>query len=262
VHIQLITREPDADAHATPILFVHGMWHAAWCWEPYFLPYFAQHGFKSHALSLRGHGTSDGREQLRWTSLSDYVADLVQVIDQLDSPPILVGHSMGGMIVQKYLETHQAPVAVLLASAPPQGLSAATMRFANRHPLNFLKVNLTFSLIHIIRTPELYKEAFFSDHTSDTDLYAYHSQLQDDSVRAYTDMLLLDLPRLEQINTPMLVLGSTADTSIAPSEVRATAEAYSTNAEFYPDMGHAMMLDVGWQGVADRILAWLDQKGL
>jgi alpha-beta hydrolase superfamily lysophospholipase len=238
------------------------MWHAAWCWEPYFLPYFAQHGFKSHALSLRGHGSSDGRDQLRWTPLSDYVADLAQIVDQLHTPPILVGHSMGGMIVQKYLETHEAPVAVLLASAPPQGLSAATMRMASRQPLTFLKANLTFNLIHIIRTPELYKETLFSDHTPDTDLYAYHSQVQDDSMRAYMDMLLLDLPRLDQINTPMLVLGSTADTAIVPSEVRATAKAYNTNAEFYPDMGHAMMLDVGWQCVADRILAWLDEKSL
>jgi len=59
VNLETIKEEPVSDARSTPILFVHGMWHAAWCWAEHFLPYFAQHGYVSHALSLRGHGGSD-----------------------------------------------------------------------------------------------------------------------------------------------------------------------------------------------------------
>ncbi|MBC7517162.1 MAG: alpha/beta hydrolase [Alkalinema sp. FL-bin-369] len=44
----------------SPIFFVHGAWHAAWCREN-FLPYFANHGYAAYAVSLRGHGTSEGR---------------------------------------------------------------------------------------------------------------------------------------------------------------------------------------------------------
>jgi len=260
--LEVITREPSADAHPTQILFVHGMWHAAWCWSEHFLPYFAQHGYKSHALSLRGHGASEGRERLRWTPLSDFVSDVAQVVDQLESPPVLVGHSMGGMIVQEYLESHQAPAAVLLASAPPKGLIPATLRVARRHPSTFLKVNLTFSLIHNIGTPELYKEAFFSTNIPGKELTAYYARVQDESYRAYVDMMALNLPKPEKVNTPMLVLGTTDDNLIASSEVEATAKAYNTHAEFFPDMGHAMMLDIGWQAVADRILDWLNEQGM
>lgn len=217
MQLEVITREPAADAHPTPVLFVHGMWHAAWCWSEHFLPYFAQHGYKSYALSLRGHGASEGRERLRWIPLAGFVADVAQVVDQLESPPVLVGHSMGGMIVQKYLESRQAPAAVLLASAPPKGLIPATLRVARRHPLTFLKVNLTFSLIHNFSTAELYKEAYFSASIPGRELKAYHAQVQDESFRAYVDMMALDLPRPEKVNIPMLVLGTTGVNLIASS---------------------------------------------
>jgi pimeloyl-ACP methyl ester carboxylesterase len=260
--IELITQKPTVDVRPTPVLFVHGMWHAAWCWEERFLPYFVQHGYESHALSLRGHGASEGRERLRWTSLASFVSDVGQVVEQLGRPPVLVGHSMGGMIVQKYLESRQVPAAVLLGSAPPKGLIPATLRVARRHPLAFLKVNLTFSMIHTIGTPELYREAFFSAGMSGEQLAAYYGRVQDESYRAYLDMMVLNLPRPEKVNTPLLVLGAADDNLISSGEVEATARAYDTRAEFFPDVGHAMMLDVGWQAVADRILGWLSEQGL
>lgn len=262
MQLEVITQEPTTAARTTPVLFVHGMWHAAWCWKEHFLPYFAGHGYKSHALSLRGHGASDCHERLRWTPLADFVSDVAQVVDQLESPPVLVGHSMGGMVVQKYLESHQVPAAVLLGSAPPKGLMAATQRVARRHPLVFLKVNLTFSMLHNISTPELYKEAFFSPSIPETLLTKYHAQVQDESFRAYMDMMMLNLPQPKKINTPMLVIGASDDNMIISSEVEATAKAYNTRAEFFSDIGHAMMLDIGWQVVADRVLEWFNEQGL
>lgn len=262
MQLEVISRKPAADAHPTPVLFVHGMWHAAWCWSEHFQSYFAKHGYESHALSLRGHGASEGRERLRWTPLADFVSDIAHVVDQLESPPVLVGHSMGGMVVQKYLESRQVPASVLLASAPPKGLIPASFRVASRHPLTFLKVCLTFSLIHNVGTPALYKEAFFSTSIPEKELTTYHARLQDDSFRAYLDMMALNLPRPEKVNTPLLVLGATDDNLISYNEVEATAMSYNTRAEFFPDMGHAMMLDIGWQGVADRILNWLNEQGL
>jgi alpha-beta hydrolase superfamily lysophospholipase len=260
--LEVITREPVSDAHPTPVLFVHGMWHAAWCWSEHFLPYFAQQGYVSHALSLRGHGGSEGHERLRWTSLADYVDDVAQVAGQLQRPPVLVGHSMGGMVVQKYLESHQAPAATLLASAPPRGLLPATLRVALRHPLAFLKVNLTLSLFPVIGTPSLTQEAFFSVDMSEEKATAYFARMQDESYHAYMDMMILDLPRPERVKTPLLVLGAANDTMISSGEVEATARAYSTQAEFFPGMAHDMMLEAGWQAVADRILGWLNEQDL
>ena len=125
MNLELITRNPDGEAKATPLLFVHGKWHGAWCWDEHFLPYFAAHGYDCTALSLRGHAGSEGQDGLRWHSISDYVSDVEQVAGQFDTPPIIIGHSMGGYITQKYLETHpEIPAAVLLTAIPPYRLVA------------------------------------------------------------------------------------------------------------------------------------------
>lgn len=260
MQLEVITREPESNARPTPVLFVHGACHAAWCWSEHFLRYFAQRGYVSHALSLRGHGASEGRGRLRWTRVAHYVADVAQVAGQLQRPPALVGHSMGGLIVQKYLESHQAPAAVLLASCAPSGLLPLYFRIARRHPLTFLKANLTLSPFPLIGTPSLAREAFFSVDMPEEKVTAYFARMQDESYRAFLDMLGLDLPRPKQIKTPMLVLGAAKDTMIRRGEIEATARAYHTRAEIFPDMAHNMMLEAGWQAVADRIVSWLKEE--
>ena len=263
MQLEVISREPQMKPRSTPILFVHGMWHAAWCWEEHFMPYFAQHGYKSHALSLRGHVGSEGHERLRWTSLADYESDLVQVVNQLPSPPVLVGHSMGGMIIQKYLQSHQSPAAVLLASVSPKGLLPATLRVFRLHPLIFIKANLTLSTYPVVGTPERYRELFFSPDIPEGKLATYFARVQDESYRAYLEMILLGLsPPGPITDTPLLVLGAANDTAISPGEVEATARRHNTQAEFFPNMAHDMMLEASWQAVANRILGWLGEQGL
>ncbi len=262
MQIEVVTQEPDSTPRPTPLLFVHGMWHAAWCLAEHFMPYFAQHGYTSYALSLRGHGNSEGRERLRWTSLAEYIADVAQAVSQIEKPPVLVGHSMGGMIVQKYLESHQVPAAVLMGSIPPNGLLGATLRFIRRHPLLFLKANLTMSLIHVVGTPALVREGLFSADLPQEKVESYAARLQDESYRAYVDAMVLNLPRPKRVETPMLVLGASDDAFFSPAAVERTGRAYRTQAEIFSGMAHNMMLESGWQAVAERILGWLDDRGL
>ena len=118
--LDVISRFPAGSRHPTPLLFIHGALHGAWCWDAHFLGYFAHHGYAAHAVNLRGHGNSEGRAGLRWVRIADFVEDVAQTVGQLPSAPILIGHSMGGFIIQKYLEDHNVPAAVLLSS--PFGL--------------------------------------------------------------------------------------------------------------------------------------------
>jgi pimeloyl-ACP methyl ester carboxylesterase len=71
-------------------------------------------------------------------------------------------------------------------------------------------------------------------------------------------MVFLDLPRPERVTAPLLVLGAEHDGCFTQDEVHATAQAYRTEAEVFPNMGHNMMLEPGWETVADRIHAWLE----
>ena len=55
---EVIEKGRSSEAHPTPLLFVHGAAHAAWCWDEYFLDFFADRGYRAVALSLHGHGAS------------------------------------------------------------------------------------------------------------------------------------------------------------------------------------------------------------
>ena len=116
--LEVLSRETAGAEASAPLLFVHGSSHAAWCWDEHFLPWFATEGFNAYAVSLRGHGKSEGSDRLRWTSVSDYVDDVRSVALRLPGAPVLIGHSLGGLVVQKYLERYTASGAVLLAPSP------------------------------------------------------------------------------------------------------------------------------------------------
>jgi pimeloyl-ACP methyl ester carboxylesterase len=258
-HLERLIRLPPGTAHRTPVVFVHGAWHGAWCWDEHFLPHFARHGYPSYAFDLRGHGGSDGADRLRRTRIADYVADLEQVVRDLDAEPVIVGHSMGGVVVQKYLETHQAAGGVLLASLPPAGALPAALRLAARHPLAMLKANVSRSLWPIVATASLAREAFFSESIPDERLAEFFDRLQDESYRAFLDVVALDKVRPRRVRTPMLVLGAERDTFITEQEVHATAHAYATTPTFFP-MAHDMMLEAGWTAPANHILRWLRNR--
>lgn len=248
--------------HPTPIVFVHGAWHAAWCWER-FQPYFAQHGYASYAVSLRGHGASEGRGGIRWNSAArGYVADVDQVVQTLGQEVILIGHSMGGYVIQKYLETHRAAAAVLLASVPVSGTVGFARRYMQRHPWPFLKSFVLMSPWEMVRTPTLAHDSFFSPQVPAEEIKRHHARLQQESVRMQLETMFLNRPRPERVGTPMLVLGAANDRGFTVEEQQATARAYGTEAEIFPDMAHDMMLEPNWQQVADRILGWLQARGL
>ncbi len=90
----------------------------------------------------------------------------------------------------------------------------------------------------------------------------YAKRLQDESFLGFLDMLALNLPRPQRVKTPMLVLGAANDTIFHPNEIEATARAYNTPATIFPNMAHDMMLEAGWQAVADKIIAWLGERGI
>jgi pimeloyl-ACP methyl ester carboxylesterase len=259
--LEVIDKGCVSESHPVPLLFVHGAWHAAWCWDEHFLSFFADKGYRALAVSLRGHGGSPNPKRLRGGSFADYVEDVASVADSLPTRPVIIGHSMGGVIVQKYLESHDAPAGVLMASMPPQGYLGSGLRWIKRHPLHFAKITFTGKSLPYVSTPQLARERFFSPHTLDSLVAEYATRLQEESARSGVEGLI-NLPRPKRVTTTMLVLGAVDDGAVTQKEVRATARAYRTEAEFFPGMGHNMMLEPGWAAVAERIHDWLATHGL
>jgi pimeloyl-ACP methyl ester carboxylesterase len=261
--LELIDKGRSTDEHPVPLLFVHGAWHAAWCWDEHFLDYFAAQGYRAVAVSLRGHGRSPGRERLRWIRIQEYADDVAETVTRLPTPPVLVAHSMGGFVVQQYLEKHTAAGAILVAPIPPTGALRVTLYVARHHTLAFLKINAQLRLGPLVGTPDLARAVLFSASMPDAQVNLYQRRVQDESYRAFLDMLALDLVRTKRVNrVPMLVLGAEHDTIVTQRQIHRTAAVYGAEAEIFPDMAHDMMLEPGWQAVAERIDGWLTAQGL
>lgn len=152
--LEVIDKGSASESHPIPLLLVHGGWHGAWCWDEHFLDFFADKGYRAVALSLRNHGNSPAVKRMRTCSLANFIDDVVSVADKLPSPPIVVGHSFGGLIVQKYLEFHEAPAGVLLASLSSRGAGGFFVREAKRHPLSFVRSAITGKSLQLVKTPE------------------------------------------------------------------------------------------------------------
>jgi alpha-beta hydrolase superfamily lysophospholipase len=146
--------------------------------------------------------------------------------------------------------------AVLMASIPTGGTIGAVARWGARHPLVMLRANLLLSLKPLVGTSALVREMLFTADTPQPVVDACLARLQDESYLAFLDMLVFALPRPRRVHAPVLVLGAERDAIITPEEVHRTARAYGTSAEVFPGMGHDMMLETGWERVADRVDAW------
>lgn len=258
-----ILKTAESAGQGNPIVCVHGAWHGAWCWE-LFLDYFARHGRPCYTPSLRGHGASPNNKSLRLTRLDDYVDDVRRTVALVQAEtglrPVLIGHSMGGLVVQKYLESDpDIPKAFLLAPVPVHGVWQATLRVFMRMPLAFIWANLTWSLWPLVRNTRRVRQHFFGETIATAKLEAYAARIQDESYLGFLDMLLFRFASPQKVQTPVIVMGAEKDRLFSPAEIEKTAGAYGGKAIMFPGMAHDMMLEDEWQKVAEFILTELPQ---
>ena len=258
--LELISKKPKGEARPTPLLILHGAFSSAHIWKPFFLPFFAEHGYEAHALSLRGHGGSEGKDRLSMTRLRDYVNDVAQIARELRAPPVLIGTSMGGIVAQKYMHEFPVPGVVLLAAGPPHGMLPSIMRMALGNPQLVRDMFMMQYVGPDTATVAGARRALFREDTPDDYIRKYLPKAEHESSWVMTDMVGLDLPpSLRRVDVPVLVLGGECDAFVAPSAVEVTATTYATQAEIFEGMPHAMMLDRDWEKVARRILNWLEE---
>jgi len=252
---------PEADPRPTPLLFVHGAFVGGWMWTDTFLPYFAAAGYPAYAVSLRGHGGSDGHEAIYWHAISDYVADVKTVCHWLEGQgraPVLIGHSMGGFVVQKYLEQHSAPGAILLCSVPPQGLVASQFHMFFQKPELFFEINRIMEGDH--SDPTVIREALFAGEISDATLDLFRQRMQAESHRAVWDMSMFNFPLLAaQSRPPMLVAGGEKDALIPPFLVQGTAQTYGLRDHIFRGVGHMLPHEKEWPHIAATLVDWLEE---
>lgn len=237
------------------LLFVHGAWSSSWYWEEHFMPFFATAGFDVVALNLRGHGDSEGR--LRLATISGYVDDVAAVAATLTNP-VIVGHSMGGLVAQHYAARHPVCGLALLASVPPWGAWRALWAVIRNSPAKLLGCTLAFDLKPIVADRDLARRLLFSREPTAHDMDHLLHHLGSESYLAFLGMLFQRVTRPLPDHVPRFVLGADRDALFPAATVRATARALNTEARLIPECSHMLTVEHRWQNAADAMLAWLD----
>lgn len=244
--LEVLERQPAADDGRPPLLFVHGLGHAAWCWENW-LDAAAEAGYPAYAVSLRGHGGSSGR--LRSAMLGHYVDDVVRTASALPRPAVLVGHSLGGLVVQRALARYAAHAGVLITPVSSSSAIVDYLNIARRKPLDALKMAAGITLP--LRPDYLFVELDAAQGRALADRCGKESPLAQYQT-------LFHLPaKPPQGGAPVLVLAAPDERLLMMRGMRKTAAHYDAPLREFPGMGHDVMLEPRWREPLESMLQWL-----
>lgn len=268
--LEVISCLPEDDTSGRPLVFVHGAYCDAWCWGVNFLPWFAQQGHPAYALSLRGHGGSGGRESLIVAGLDDYAHDLHATVTMAaqnhGKPAVLVGHSMGATVVERFVHEaehrHLWSGAALLAPVPPQGLLPSAARLLSLQPSFLWHVQQVTSGACPADSLHALRDHYFTPAMPPALLAQVAQHIHPESPRAVMDLAFPfafpPQPPTHIAAGEITVIGGAADAIFTPAQVAQTASRYRTEPIIVPGLPHMLMLEPGWEAAAQAIVDQLD----
>ncbi|QOZ52542.1 alpha/beta hydrolase [Bradyrhizobium sp. CCBAU 53338] len=250
--VRVETAEPAKSDQRPPIVFVHGGCHGSWSWEK-FLPYFADAGWECHALNWYGHNGSDSlpRERFVRRSIADVTEEIGHVASRFATPPIVIGHSMGGLASQKYAEQNPVAALVLTASVVPKEVAG-------------MNIEIPVDMAQPWGPPSL-----------EDSLHMFFQGLTKNEAEHYYPLLCAESPQAvieatrctvsidkTRISGPVLVLAAELDGLTPPNTGRALAEFYGADYRYFRGRGHNLLLEPRWQETAGIVADWLERSVL
>jgi pimeloyl-ACP methyl ester carboxylesterase len=241
---------PEGETDKPPLLFVHGAWHGAWCFAEHWMPEAAARGWPCYGVSLTGHGDSGGGEVLTLSWLGQYEDDIVATIDALPDAPVLIGHSMGGLLTQRVAASDpRVRAAVLVASVPPGHHLGALPLLARHDPIGLARI--------VVGAPPRFRpRTFYGSATDEATASRHTARMTRESLLATHQLVLPRRPRVP--SCPTLVLGGGDDRLVSPNAVLRTARTMGTRPHMFRGMGHNLMLDDDWRAPLELTLEWLE----
>ncbi len=247
------------------IFMIHGMWGRPWCWENY-KAFFESRGYQCITPTLRHHDVapdSPPHPNLGSTSLLEYADDLERELSGLATAPIIMGHSMGGLLAQIVGSRVKAKALVLLTPAAPAGVFSITPSVLR----TFFRIMTTWAFWK--RPTRLtYEEAVYSmmHLLPEDERRQTYEQLVFESGRAAFEIgfWLLDprgAARVDEsrIGCPVLVVAGAEDRITPASVVRKVALKYGKRATYreFPNHAHWVLGEPGRQEIVEYVEAWL-----
>ncbi len=254
------------------IVFIHGMFVTPLCWEPWLARYRAAgHGVDAPAWPGRDEPVATLRKshpdpRLGQLSLADVVERYAGLIGKSDTKPILIGHSMGGLVVQLLLQRNLALAGIAIDSAPPLGVFVPSWPFLrsnwptinpliSKHVPYFMPFRqFQYTFVHTM--PLADQRSAYEKYVVPESRWVARGPL---SAAARVDF---SAPR-----PPLLLIAGSQD-HIIPAALNASncmryrRSAGLTDYKEFPGRTHFIIGQPGWEEVADYALAWLDDKGV
>ena len=252
---------------AETIFLIHGMWGGPWYWENY-KRLFEQHGHSCLAATLPFHDMAPGDvpdPRLGTSSLLDYAAAMEQEIRRIGFKPIVVGHSMGGLLAQILGSRGLAKAVVLLSPASPAGIMgvristlkgfwSAQMKWGFwKKPMRQTFDEATYSMLHLC--PAQDQKQIYDRLVYESGRAACES--------GYWPFDRYGASRVDEskVTCPMLVIAGAEDRMTPPSVVRRVAEKYQTVATYrqFENHAHWLVAEPGWEKIAEFVMSWIKQ---
>ncbi|MCB9762279.1 MAG: alpha/beta fold hydrolase [Alphaproteobacteria bacterium] len=254
--------EPDVEDAAPVVVFVHGLYVNASCWDDW-RERFEARGFRTLAPEWPGHEgeaaalRADPPAALDTLQFEEVLDQHREVLSTLAEPPLLVGHSLGGLIVQLLLQDGLGRAGVAIDPAPPKGLSVLR--------LSFFKANLPLLRQDgaVTQTPKQFHYAFTNHLDPDASLALYEQHLVPEASGVIhgplSDAAAVDY---DKARPPLMIVAGGADHIIPQAlnqkNARRYGEAAPTTFQAYPGRTHWTLAQEGWEAVADDVLAWAE----
>lgn len=252
------------------IVMIHGMWSGRWVWDNY-KPYYEKKGHLCISPNLRYHDVGPNNEphpNLGSVSLLDYADDLEKLIKNLGTNPVLIGHSMGGLIAQILANRGLADSLILLNPASPYGVwalrpsvvrsfwSALTTWAFWRKPIRQTFNEAAYSTIGALppdRKREVYSKFVYESGRAASEIGLWFFDPQKTSKVDET-----------KITCPTLIIAGTEDKLTPISVSRNIRKKYKQVADYreFKRHGHWVVGEPGWEVIADHTSKWLDNIAL
>lgn len=247
------------------IFMIHGMWGGAWCWDN-FKGFFESKGYSCITPTLRFHDIdpdSPPDPKLGSTSLPAYAEDLEREVSQIGDRPIIMGHSMGGLLAQIVGSRVAAKALVLLTPAAPAGIFSIRptvlrtfLRIMTKwgfwkRPNRLTFNEAVYAMMHLL--PEAERRRTYEKLVYESGRAAFEIGfwLLDPSNAARVDE--------SRITCPVLVVAGAEDRITPAAVVRKVAEKYGKTATYreLPNHAHWVLGEPGWEEIAELTEAWL-----
>jgi pimeloyl-ACP methyl ester carboxylesterase len=257
----------------TPLMLIHGAWLTSGSWGN-FIEYFDSRGFDVSAPEWpRKHESvaeqREASDELKGLGLTEIIDHYESQIRALDEPPVLIGHSYGGLIVELLLNRGLGRAGVAMSPAPPKGiivLPFSTLKAgapALAHPSKWHGVvpltleEFTYAFVNTF-SPKDAAAAYEKYAVPETGQIFYEAGFANFRMHPPTEV---DFRKEDR--APLLIVGAEKDHTVPASLSKKNYEKYEDSpaqTEYIEFAGrpHLMMVAEGWEEIAAGIERWID----